>query len=162
MRCRWDPPYPAGRRDGSDHDASLRASDDERTTVADALARHYAEGRLDATEFTTRLDAAMTATTRGELRGLFHDLPRLLGEPAAPPAPRRRTLAWAFLGALALALIVAAMAAAPGPLVHVPWLVLAAVALVLWRRAGHGQQDQARRARGHRVPPSGLGRGIDL
>ena len=75
MRYRWDPAYPMGRRDFSD--TSLRASDDERNAVADKLSRHYAEGRLDEAEFKNRLDTAMSATTRGDLNGLFHDLPHL-------------------------------------------------------------------------------------
>ena len=94
MRYRWDPAYPMGRRDTQAYDASMRASDDERNAVADKLSRHYAEGRLDEVEFKNRLDTAMSATTRGELNGLFHDLPRLPSEPP-PPAPRhRRILPW--------------------------------------------------------------------
>ena len=65
MRYRWDPAYPMGRREAQLADASLRASDDERNAVADKLSRHYAEGRLDETEFKSRLDTAMSATTRG-------------------------------------------------------------------------------------------------
>ncbi len=92
MRYRWDPAYPMSRRDTQLHDADLRASDDERNAVADKLSRHYAEGRLDEAEFKTRLDTAMSATKRGDLNGLFHDLPRLPSEPgptaaAPPPGP---------------------------------------------------------------------------
>ncbi len=89
MRYRWDPAYPMGRRDATPYDAGLRASDDERNAVADRLSRHYAEGRLDEAEFKTRLDTAMSATTRGDLNGLFHDLPKL-PEPAPPPPTRRQ------------------------------------------------------------------------
>ena len=85
MRYRWDPAYPMGRRDMQDYDARLRASDDERNAVADKLSRHYAEGRLDEVEFKNRLDTAMSATTRGDLNGLFDDLPRLSSEPPPPP-----------------------------------------------------------------------------
>ena len=77
MRYRWDPAYPMGRRETQPYDATLRASDDERNAVADKLSRHYAEGRLDEAEFKSRLDTAMSATTRGDLHGLFHDLPSL-------------------------------------------------------------------------------------
>ena len=85
MRYRWDPAYPMGRRDTQAYDARLRASDDERNAVADKLSRHYAEGRLDEVEFKNRLDTAMSATTRGDLNGLFDDLPRLPSEPPPPP-----------------------------------------------------------------------------
>src|SRR5580692_3913384 len=96
MRYRWDPAYPMGRRDVSPYDTGLRASDDERNAVADKLSRHYAEGRLDESEFKARLDTAMSATTRGDLNGLFHDLPRLPSEPTPPPPRHRRILPWVF------------------------------------------------------------------
>lgn len=133
MRYRWDPAYPPGHRHAPTYDADLRASDDERNTVADKLSRHYAEGRLDETEFKARLDTAMSAKTRGDLGGLFYDLPGLPSEPA-PPMPRhRRMLPWLFLVAL---VVVAAGAALPFyPMFHVPWLLVAIVALVVWRRS---------------------------
>jgi hypothetical protein len=142
MRYRWDPAYPMGRRDAVPYDASLRASDDERHAVADRLSRHYAEGRLDEPEFKTRLDTAMSATTRGDLHGLFHDLPTLPSEPP-PPSPRhRRMLPWVFLiGFLA---IVAGATIPFYPLYHVPWILFAFVAFMLWRRAagGHSHHHQ--------------------
>ena len=137
MRCRWDPPYPMGRRDLYGSDASLRASDNERNVVADNLARHYAEGRLDEAEFKARLDTAMSATTRGDLNGLFHDLPRLPSEPPPPPPWHRRVLPWIFVAAFVALVVGATIPFAP--LTHVPWLLVAAAvaAFVVWRRAGH-------------------------
>jgi hypothetical protein len=133
MRYRWDPAYPMGRRDAQPADASLRASDDERNAVADKLSRHYAEGRLDETEFKTRLDTAMSATTRGDLHGLFGDLPTLPSAPPPPPPRHRPIVPWIFLVAF---LAIAAGAALPyGHLYRVPWLLFAVVGLVLWRRA---------------------------
>ncbi len=55
----------------------LRASDAERTEVADRLSRHYQDGRLDQAEFNERLDRAMNAKTRADFSGLFADLPDL-------------------------------------------------------------------------------------
>jgi hypothetical protein len=136
MRYRWDPAYPMGRRDATPPDAELRASDDERNTVADKLSRHYAEGRLDEAEFKTRLDTAMSATTRGDLHGLFHDLPRL-PEPAPPPPTRRqRAVPWLFL--LAFVAFVALATLPWYPLYHVPWVLFLIVGFVLWRRAARG------------------------
>ncbi len=140
MRYRWDPPYPMGRRDAVPYDASLRASDDERNAVADRLSRHYAEGRLDEPEFKTRLDTAMSATTRGDLHGLFHDLPTLPSEPPPPPPRHRRMLPWVFM--IGLLAIVAAATFSFYPLYHVPWILFAFVAFMLWRRAGHSHHHQ--------------------
>lgn len=55
--------------------SDLRVSDAERTEVADLLAKHYGDGRLDQAEFNQRLDQAMRAKTYRELSGLFADLP---------------------------------------------------------------------------------------
>jgi hypothetical protein len=134
MRYRWDPAYPMGRRDTQPADASLRASDDERNAVADKLSRHYAEGRLDEIEFKNRLDTAMSATTRGDLHGLFDDLPPLPSEPPPPPPRHQRILPWVLIVVL---VAIAAGATMPFyPLYHVPWILVAVVAFFLWRRAG--------------------------
>jgi hypothetical protein len=133
MRCRWDPPYPTSGRRTSTTDATLRASDAERNEVADKLSRHFADGRLDQTEFKARLDRAIGATTRGDLGGLFDDLPPLADEPP-PRRPRRFRL-------VSLVLIVALVAVAAGSTmsyVHLPWLLVILVALFIWRRSsGH-------------------------
>ncbi len=133
MRYRWDPAYPMGRREWQVADASLRASDDERNAVADKLSRHYAEGRLDETEFKSRLDTAMSATTRGDLHGLFHDLPPLPSEPPPPPPRHQRILPYVFL--VVFVALVAGATIPFYPLYHVPWLLLAVVGFVLWRRS---------------------------
>lgn len=64
--------------------SSLRASDAERSDVAERLGKHYGEGRLDQVEFDDRLQKAMTAKTRGELAALLTDLP-------AQPVPHQAT-----------------------------------------------------------------------
>lgn len=56
-------------------DQHIRVSDAERGAVADRLAAHYAEGRLDQAEFDDRVSRTMAAKTRGDLTGLFDDLP---------------------------------------------------------------------------------------
>src|ERR1700733_7975946 len=123
-----------GHRDMQADDASLRASDDERNAVADKLSRHYAEGRLDEVEFKNRLDIAMSATTRGDLHGLFGDLPPLASEPPPPPPRHRRILPWVLVVVL---VALAAGATMPFyPLYHVPWFLFAVIAFFVWRRAG--------------------------
>jgi len=132
MRYRWDPAYPMGRRETQPYDATLRASDNERNAVADKLSRHYAEGRLDEVEFKSRLDTAMSATTRGDLHGLFNDLPPLPAEPPPPPPRHRRILPFVLLVAL---LAILAGATIPfSPTYHVGWLLFAIIGFVLWRR----------------------------
>ena len=146
MWYRWDPAYPMGRRDWQTADSDLRASDDERNGVADKLSRHFAEGRLDQAEFKTRLDTCMSATTRGQLNGLFHDLPPLATEPPPPPPRHRRVLP--FLALVAAFFVVAGLAAgamAPWwPVYHFPFILFALVAVLLWRRSSHRHHRDAR------------------
>jgi hypothetical protein len=67
----------------------LRASDGERDTATDRLRDAAAEGRLTLEELSDRLDAALSATTRGELERVVADLPD--AQRTAPPGPARRT-----------------------------------------------------------------------
>ena len=68
--------------------ADMRVGDAERAEIADRLARHFSDGRLDEAEFSERLDRAMRAKTKADLSGLLADLPGDESEPA-PPAGRR-------------------------------------------------------------------------
>ena len=56
-------------------DQNIRVSDAERNAVAEQLGAHYADGRLDQAEFDERISRTMAAKTRGDLGGLFDDLP---------------------------------------------------------------------------------------
>ncbi|MGH3263869.1 MAG: DUF1707 SHOCT-like domain-containing protein [Trebonia sp.] len=56
-------------------DQHIRVSDADRNAVAELLGQHYADGRLDQAEFDERVGRTMTAKTRGDLAGLFDDLP---------------------------------------------------------------------------------------
>jgi hypothetical protein len=80
-------------------DQHLRVSDAERGEVAELLGKHYADGRLDQGEFDDRVTRTMAAKTRGDLMGLFDDLPDsdstagagpAAGGPAVPYRGRRR------------------------------------------------------------------------
>jgi hypothetical protein len=53
----------------------LRIGDAERTTAAQELGEHFAQGRLSADEHQERLDRVMSARTAAELTPLFADLP---------------------------------------------------------------------------------------
>jgi hypothetical protein len=53
----------------------IRASDQDRDRTAQLLREHHAVGRLDADEFTERLDKVFSAKTIGDLDELTADLP---------------------------------------------------------------------------------------
>jgi len=73
-------------------DATMRVSDAERAEVADQLAQHYGDGRLDQAELDERLGRAMGAKTQADLAGITADLPHLDPRPGSrPPAPRSRS-----------------------------------------------------------------------
>ena len=130
MRYRWDPVYPAAvcrtgwARRSPPPGIRRRAERGGRQ-----LSRHFAEGRLDQAEFKARLDRAMGATTRGDLDGLFDDLPRLADEPS-PPRPG----AGVCSPLVVVVILVAVAAGSTVPIIHVPWVLLVVVGLLLWHR----------------------------
>ena len=115
-------------------DSTLRVSDAERNAVADKLSRHYADGRLDESEFKERLDAAMSAKTQGDLAGLFDDLPPLASETPPPPSRRRRLVP--FLVVVAFLVVAAGSTVSLWHVMRVPWLLLAVVGFFVWTRVG--------------------------
>ncbi|HEX8487847.1 MAG TPA: DUF1707 domain-containing protein [Propionibacteriaceae bacterium] len=91
---------------------ALRASDDDRDVVLQALERHLAAGRLSLDEFDQRSTAALSAVTLGDLTPLTSDLPALTTESpgSVEPVNHSRHLALIFLIAFAtLAVLVAMM-----------------------------------------------------
>jgi hypothetical protein len=64
-----------GHTGGVQRNPNVRAGDADRELVADALRRHYADGRLEPAEFHERLDAIYAARTYGELDATIADLP---------------------------------------------------------------------------------------
>jgi len=68
-------------------DQHIRVSDAERNAVAELLGQHYADGRLDQAEFDDRVGRTMAAKTRGDLMGLFDDLPETGPSGAGPVGP---------------------------------------------------------------------------
>ncbi|HEY1821412.1 MAG TPA: DUF1707 domain-containing protein [Trebonia sp.] len=68
-------------------DQHIRVSDAERNSVAELLGQHYADGRLDQAEFDERIGRTMAAKTRGDLSGLFDDLPESGPSGAGPAGP---------------------------------------------------------------------------
>ncbi len=110
-------------------DQHLRVSDAERQAVADRLAQHFADGRLDQAEFDDRVGRAMTAKTRADLSGLFSDLPET-GAPAVPAHPQRRDRRHPVLVFVLLVLFI--MATAHAVLwATLPWLWVAFLGVAL-------------------------------
>ena len=109
-------------------DQHLRVSDSERQEVADRLAEHYANGRLDQAEFDDRVGRAMGAKTRGDLSGLFSDLPEA-GAPAVPAYIGRRRRHPVLVFVLLVLFIVATAHAVLWA--TLPWLWVAFVGLAL-------------------------------
>jgi hypothetical protein len=114
-------------------DQHLRVSDAERQVVTDRLAEHFADGRLDQAEFDDRVGRAMNAKTRGDLSGLFSDLPET-GAPAVPDHPLRRRRHPVLLFVLLVLFIAAAAHAVLW--VTVPWLWVAFLGVALLFASG--------------------------
>jgi DUF1707 SHOCT-like domain len=128
MSAHGSPPGTRGsgsRRRPSYTSPSLRVSDAERTQATDRLSRHYADGRLDESTFSQRLDQAMNAKTQSDLSALFTDLP---GAAAPQPAVRRHDRRTPRIVFLVLVIVLAA--AAGNALAHtfLPWVLLGLLA----------------------------------
>jgi hypothetical protein len=131
-------------------DQHIRVSDAERNAVTERLAAHYSDGRLDQAEFDERVSRAMAAKTRGDLDGLFDDLPD--PEPAGasgtggPAVAYRRRRRGSARPVLVVALVIA-LAIAVGHTVaafFVPWFWVAVIALaiVFVSRSSHIRRDR--------------------
>jgi Domain of unknown function (DUF1707) len=130
-------------------DQNIRVSDAERNAVAEQLGAHYADGRLDQAEFDERINRAMAAKTRGDLAGLFDDLPDPgpagapgtagPGGPAIPYARRRRGGIFRplILLAIVIVLVSASWHAMTFSFFAIPWFpiaIIVAIALIAARR----------------------------
>src|SRR5215218_2497400 len=107
-----------------DQRASMRAADADRQAAAERLRAAMSEGRLDLLEYDTRLAAAYSAVTYGDLDQLFTDLPGQDSRAVAPAGRRSRTapVVWAPAPLPGRGLL----AQLPGPL-KVLWTIWLAV-----------------------------------
>jgi Domain of unknown function (DUF1707) len=131
-------------------DEHIRVSDTERNAVAERLSAHYADGRLDQAEFDERISKTMSAKTRGDLAGLFDDLPDPEtagasgtggpGGPAIPYRPRRRGGILRPLFLLVIVMVAASITWHAMTSFYIPWFpiaVILAVALFATRSSRH-------------------------
>jgi Flp pilus assembly protein TadB len=125
-----------------------RVGDPERERTAQALRRHYVEGRLDVTELSERLDLVLRARSRRELRVALGQLPRWSDVEHLAARARHGglvavvTVVWLMLSATLLVTFLAWVAAhgpSLGALLAFPivWLVLSAL---LYRRTAVSRQ----------------------
>ncbi len=136
MCSRFDWRDATGRyRSSAASTAHLRVSDAERHEVAERLSRHFADGRLDQSEFDLRLGRATNAVTRGDLDGLFDDLPALPDE--VVPYRRRRRLIPLLVAIALVALAIESVLS----VAHVPWLLLVVIGAFLWLRFDRHHRD---------------------
>jgi len=135
----------------------IRVSDAERAEVADRLAAHFGEGRLNQAEFDQRVTQAMNVTTRGDLSGLFDDLPEPgpAGTPGTPvrgqhsPAHPPRPYVNPFFLVLLVVVITAAGTAGEAVFGHVPglktWLTVGVITAIVVYAAGMLSRSRAAR-----------------
>jgi Flp pilus assembly protein TadB len=118
----------------------VRVSDAERSEVADRLAEHYGDGRLDQSEFNERVEQAMRAKTRSDLAGLFDDLPDSEA-PEVTTRPRRRR---SYHPLLIVALVIAIFATAQNLLwwPHFTRLAIIAGLVVVFLYLFRGRADR--------------------
>jgi hypothetical protein len=131
-------------------DQNIRVSDAERNEVAEQLGAHYADGRLDQAEFDERINRTMAAKTRGDLAGLFDDLPDPgpagapgtagPGGPAIPYARRRRGGIFRPLILLAIVIVLASTtwhAMDTFSFFAIPWFPIAIIVAIVLIAARH-------------------------
>jgi fatty acid desaturase len=127
-------------------DLNMRVSDAERQAVADRLAAHYADGRLDQAEFDERSGRAMSAKTRADLSGLLDDLPETPGSlgtgpsgapgvPAAGAMVRKHSHGHPVLAAALIVIVIISVAHAVFWILG--WLWIAVVAVIVLAATGH-------------------------
>jgi hypothetical protein len=87
----------------------MRAGDADRERTAGRLRDAAVEGRLRSDELEERLEAALGASTLGELERLVADLP---APPPAPPARPRPQLPVTYLAVSALLIVIWALSGA--------------------------------------------------
>jgi uncharacterized membrane protein YccC len=127
----------------------MRVSDAERQAVADRLAVHYADGRLDQAEFDERTGRAISAKTRADLDGLLDDLPEppsTLGTGASGasgipayssggPVTRRHRHGHPLLAVAVIVVIVLTLGHAFW--LFASWLWIGIIALIVLAATGH-------------------------
>ncbi|MBY8858125.1 DUF1707 domain-containing protein [Nocardia sp. CA2R105] len=124
----------------------IRIGTAERETAMRRLSDHFAAGRLSVAEFDERSAVVAAATTRGDLVGVFADLPEPAAQPqqsAPPPQQQRRGRTEIRGAAMGLTVIVALVLFF---VLHTwLWFLLIPAAAILLGPSGRRDQGQRRR-----------------
>lgn len=137
--------------------SSIRISDTEREDALAKLGEHMSTGRLDIDEYGDRSAKVATAKTRGDLLGLFGDLPEpkpAFGQPRTGAVqPRERTFmekVGPFAFPLAAILVIGAVMVVLKVGFFVPVLLCFLFFRGTWGGGrGHGPHRRMRHERGH-------------
>ena len=157
--------------------SEIRIGDTEREAALKALGEHLSAGRIDIDEYGDRSAQVTAARTRGDLRGLFTDLPEphpVLGDTEVPlagaaPAPAAQSsqpgtavdrpsgagqVARGTAGALTSvawlgAIVLIAFAHVAWPVIFIP-IALSAVFGSIWGKHWNRNQDWRERERDRR------------
>lgn len=125
-------------------DPKIRASDEDRDRTAELLREHHAAGRLDAGEFSERLDKVYEAKTLGDLDELMDDLPAIDLYRLPDAGLRRQRRPTPGAGSLAEASMRGGALARPGMFSPAwqaawgSWLTVSVVCFVVWAISGAG------------------------
>jgi Domain of unknown function (DUF1707) len=103
--------------------SNIRVSQEERDRVVELLRTHAGEGRLDLEELEQRVEAALSARTRGDLDALLADMPRSRGRGRSGAV---RAVALGSLAAAVLPLLagIAIISLAPAGLAWIGWVAI--------------------------------------
>lgn len=137
--------------------SNIRVSDTEREDALTKLGEHMSAGRLDIEEYGERTAKVATTKTRGELLGLFGDLPEpkptfgvpvpsAATEPVRPKRSLGQRVAPVMVPVVCIAMVVGLIILIKLPFfVLFPFLFIAFGGGARWRGGGGGGRDHHRR-----------------
>lgn len=129
----------AGALAGRTSAGAVRASDAERELAADALRRHFAAGRLTASELEERVARAYSARSRADLAAVLADLPSDRAVRAAIRFYRLQREALRYHAAAYVSVngsLVAIWAATGEGQFWPGWVLAPGTAMIAWHSAG--------------------------
>jgi len=132
--------------------AQTRIGDAEREAAVRMLGEHFAAGRLDEAEHSTRVDTAYAAKTEAQLDELFVDLPYVSAGDEGADGPKGRAPGqrgplgppWGRVMAFPLPVLVIGGLLALSIVVHAPFILVPVLLFFLLSRAAFGWGPRGR------------------